>query len=407
MRVAYLVNQYPSISHTFVRREIEGLEELGVGVARYSMRPTPLEALPDPADRRERELTAALLAPGGNALMLSVARVAASRPAAFARAQALSMAVGKRSDRGLLRNLAYLAEACALLEAFERDPVDHLHAHFGTNPAAVAMLTRVLGGPSYSFTAHGPEEFDKPDLLSLREKINHASFVVGVSSFGRSQLYRYCDAHQWDKIHVVRCGVDASYVARRPTALPERPRFVSVGRLCEQKGQLLLVEAAARLLQRGRKLELVLVGDGPMRKEVEALIAREGIEAHVRITGWASGETVQREIEEARVFVLPSFAEGLPVVLMEALGRGRPVISTYVAGIPELVRDNECGFLVPAGSVEHVAGAMERALDTDTKTLSAMGQVGYRRVREMHDAQDNARALLALFDRFRDARRAA
>lgn len=407
MRIAYLVNQYPSISHTFVRREIEGLEELGVEVARYSLRPTPLESLPDPADRREHELTTALLGAGGNALMLSVARVAASRPAAFARAQALSMAVGKRSDRGLLRNLAYLAEACALLEALEREPVDHLHAHFGTNPAAVAMLTRVLGGPSYSFTAHGPEEFDKPDLLCLREKIAHASFVVGVSSFGRSQLYRYCDADQWNKVQVVRCGVDASYVKRLPTALPERPRFVSVGRLCEQKGQLLLVQAAAQLLHGGRALELVLVGDGPMRREVEAVIAREGIEPHVRITGWASGETVQREIEDARVFVLPSFAEGLPVVLMEALGRGRPVISTYVAGIPELVQDNECGFLVPAGSVEHVASAMERALDCDTRRLSAMGQLGYQRVRAMHDAQANARSLLELFARFSGARRAA
>ncbi len=400
MRIAYLVNQYPSISHTFVRREIEGLEQLGAQVARYSLRPMPLEGLPDPLDRRERQITTALLARGGKALLPSMARVAASRPAAFARAQALTVCTGKRTDRGLLRNFAYLAEACALLEAFEKDPVDHLHAHFGTNSAAVAMLTRVLGGPTYSFTAHGPEEFDKPDLLALREKIAHAAFVVGVSSFGRSQLYRYCDAEQWHKVQVVRCGVDRSYTKRAPTPLPERPRFVSVGRLCEQKGQLLLVQATAQLLHEGRSLELVLVGDGPMRKEVESVIAREKIGDHVRITGWASGETVQREIEDARVFVLPSFAEGLPVVLMEALGRGRPVISTYVAGIPELVLDNECGFLVPAGSVEHVARAMARALDSDTEALSAMGQLGYQRVREMHDAHTNAKALLVLFERF-------
>jgi len=264
------------------------------------------------------------------------------------------------------------------------------------------MLARVLGGPSYSFTAHGPEEFDKPDLLGLREKIAHAAFVVGVSSFGRSQLYRYCDAEQWDKVQVVRCGVDESYVKHTPTPLPEHPRFVSVGRLCEQKGQLLLVKATAKLVREGHSLELVLVGDGPMRKEVEQVIAREGIGEHVRITGWASGETVQREIEQARVFVLPSFAEGLPVVLMEALGRGRPVISTYVAGIPELVGDNECGFLVPAGSVDAVADAMRRALTSSTDQLSSMGETGYRRVTEMHDARTNAGILLGLFERFAD-----
>jgi colanic acid/amylovoran biosynthesis glycosyltransferase len=399
VRIAYLVNQYPSISHTFVRREIEGLEQLGAQVSRFSLRPIPAEALRDPADQREREITTALLAHGGKALLPSVARVAAARPRQFARAQALTLRTGQRSDRGLVRNFAYLAEACALLEKLEREPVDHLHAHFGTNSAAVAMLTRVLGGPSYSFTAHGPEEFDKPDLLALREKIAHAAFVVGVSSFGRSQLYRYCDAEHWDKVQVVRCGVDASYVARAPTPVPERPRFVSVGRLCEQKGQLLLVQAAAQLVHKGRELELVLVGDGPMRKEVEALIAREKLERHVRITGWASGETVQREIEEARIFVLPSFAEGLPVVLMEALGRGRPVISTYVAGIPELVLDGECGFLVPAGSVDGVAQAMERALDTSTERLTQMGLTGYARVRDMHDARANAQVLLELFQR--------
>jgi colanic acid/amylovoran biosynthesis glycosyltransferase len=209
---------------------------------------------------------------------------------------------GLRSERGLLRNFAYLAEACALVEELARRNVRHVHAHFGTNSAAVAMLARELGGPSYSFTVHGPEEFDKPDLIALRAKIARAAFVVGVSSFGRSQLYRYCEAQHWDKLQVVRCGLDQSYVERAPTPVPDVARFVSVGRLCEQKGQLLLVEAAAQLQREGRSFELVLVGDGPMRAEVEALIAREGLAERVRITGWASGEVVQSEIEAARAF---------------------------------------------------------------------------------------------------------
>ncbi len=400
MRVAYLVNQYPSISHTFVRREIEGLERLGIQVEPFSVRPMDANALPDPKDKLEVERTHALLAHGAKALLPAITRVAASRPDRFARAQALTVRTGMRSDRGLARNFAYLGEACALLEELEKREVDHVHAHFGTNSAAVAMLAHELGGPGYSFTVHGPEEFDKPDLLALREKIARSRFVVGVSSFGRSQLYRYCDAASWGKVHVVRCGVDASYVAEAPTPVPDRPRLVSVGRLCEQKGQLLLVEAAALLKNEGRTFELVLVGDGPMRPDVEAVIKREGLEKHVQITGWASGEVVRRHIEDARAFVLPSFAEGLPVVIMEALGRARPVISTYIAGIPELVQNELCGWLVPAGSVEEVARAMRSALDTPQARLTEMGLAGRERVNAMHDANKNAAALLKLFERY-------
>jgi colanic acid/amylovoran biosynthesis glycosyltransferase len=400
MRVAYLVNKYPSVSHTFIRREIKSLEKLGCEVTRYSLRPVPESALPDAADRIEVGITHAMLGKGPAAILPAAARVAASNPAAFARAEQLTMRIGLRSERGLFRNFAYLAEACALVELLEKAGVQHVHAHFGTNSAAVAMLVRELGGPSYSFTVHGPEEFDKPDLIALREKITRSAFVVGVSSFGRSQLYRYCDGAQWGKVHVVRCGVDAEYVAQAPSPVPAVPRLCSVGRLSEQKGQLLLVQAAAQLKREGHEFELVLVGDGPMRAEIEALIAREDLASHVTITGWASGAEVRKQIEAARAFVLPSFAEGLPVVLMEALGRGRPVITTYIAGIPELVQDGVNGWLVPAGSPEHVAEAMRAALAATPEQLSTMGQRGYERVREMHDADANARTLLALFERY-------
>ena len=400
MRVAYLVNQYPSISHTFIRREIQALERLGVKVMRYSLRPMEGQTMPDPLDQRELSVTRAVLAKGARALLPSVARMAARHPERFARAEALTVRIGVRSERGILRNFAYLAEACALAEELAKCDVHHVHAHFGTNSAAVALLAHVLGGPSYSFTAHGPEEFDKPDLIALREKIDHAAFVVGVSSFGRSQLYRYANMADWEKVHVVRCGVDGRYFESPPSPVPDVPRLASVGRLSEQKGQLLLVRAAAKLKREGRQFELVLVGDGPLRGELEAVIAREQLGQHVRITGWASGDEVQREIEAARVFVLPSFAEGLPVVLMEALARARPVITTYIAGIPELVRDGQEGWLVPAGSVDDVADAMRKALDTPVDELMRMGQSGRERVREMHDVDANARALLSLFERY-------
>ena len=400
MRVAYLINQYPAISHTFVRREIEALEGLGLLVERFSMRQMDSATMLDPLDRQENARTCALLGGGIAGLVSPVVRALGMHPESFARAELLAARTGLHSERGLLRHQAYLAEACLLIEELRARKVDHVHAHFGTNSAEVAMLAHVLGGPSYSFTVHGPEEFDKPDLISLREKIARAAFVVAVSNFGQSQLYRYCEAKHWPKVHVVRCGLDDSYIGGAPTPVPDVPRLVSVGRLCEQKGQLLLVKAAAKPRRAGLDFELVLVGDGPLRAELEALIASERLSKHVRITGWATGAGVQREIEAARALVLPSFAEGLPVVLMEAMARGRPAISTYVAGIPELVRDGDNGWLIPAGSQDALVDAMRAALSTSATRLSEMGRSGYARVRKMHDATANARKLLGLFERY-------
>src|SRR5439155_26884638 len=209
---------------------------------------------------------------------------------------------------------------------------------------------------------HGPEEFDHPEALALDEKIEHAAFVVAVSSFGRSQLYRWCPPAQWGKIRVVHCGVDASFLGGDPVPVPDVPRVVCVGRLAEQKGQILLLRALAVLAAEGITCELVLAGDGPLRPAIEAETARLRLAGCVRITGWLDGAAVRREIESARGLVLPSFAEGLPVVLMEALALGRPVVSTFVAGIPELVRDGVHGWLVPAGDVDALAGAVGELL---------------------------------------------
>lgn len=399
MKIAYLVNQYPFLSHSFVRREIHGLESSGaVAVARYSVRDVKGASV-DPDDAAEAARTHALLGQGAAQLLTDALRVALRRPVQVARSAALAARLGLRSDRGVARHAAYLAEACALARDLEARGVTHVHAHFGTNSATVAMLASRITGGTWSFTAHGPEEFDKPLSIGLAEKIADAAFVVGVSSFGRSQLYRHAKVGSWKKIHVVHCGVDASFLATPPTPVPDGRRLVCVGRLCEQKGQLLLVEAAAQLRAEGVELELLLVGDGELRAPIEALIARHELEDTVRITGWLGGADVRDAIEGARAFVLPSFAEGLPVVIMEALARGRPVISTYVAGIPELVVPGECGWLVPAGSVAALADAMRQALATPPTALTAMGQRGRERVEADHDARREAEKLGALLAR--------
>jgi glycosyltransferase involved in cell wall biosynthesis len=308
----------------------------------------------------------------------------------------MTFRIGVRSERGLLRHFAYLLEACVLRRWAKASGVQHIHSHFGTNSTAVAMLCRVLGGPGYSFTVHGPEEFDKPGLISLATKIELATFVVAVSEYGRAQLWRLTAASDWDKIHVVRCGVDQRFLLAASTKVPDVRRFVCIGRLSEQKGQLVLLRAAAKLVKAGVEFEIVLIGDGELRGMLESAIDEFGLQEHIKLAGWQTPEQIRAHIESSRAVVIPSFAEGLPVVIMEALALRRPVISTYVAGIPELVIPGETGWLVPAGAVSPLVDAMVAALECSTDTLQEMGENGHAMVAERHNAEKNAIQLNAL-----------
>jgi glycosyltransferase involved in cell wall biosynthesis len=374
MRIAYLVNRYPRTSHSFIRREIEAVEAHGVEVMRLSQRPLD-EALATEADVAELRRTRIILAEGvlGHAIALLHAL---RRPVSLARTLALAVRLGWRSERGLLRHLVYAAEACVLVRWLREAEVEHLHAHFGTNSATVAMLCRELGGPPFSFTVHGPDEFDKPEFLGIPEKIRRAAFVVAISSYGRAQLWRWARHDDWDKIHVVRCGLEGNLLNTPQTPVPMEPRLVCVARLGAQKGHLLLIEAAARLVEEGTELELVLVGDGPLRAEVEALVRRRGLEGRVRIAGWMGAAAVREQVIRSRALVLPSFAEGLPVVIMEALALGRPVVTTAIAGTPELVQPGLTGWLVPAGEVDPLVDAMRSALRESPARLAEMGRTG-------------------------------
>lgn len=410
MKIAYLVNQYPKVSHTFIRREILALEQLGAEVSRYSSRGHDAD-LADPEDLREQARTRVLLPRGSEVtawlrLAIDVLSVALARPRHFLSALARTFQIGVNGDRPLLVHFAYLAQACRLTRWMETDGCTHLHAHFGTNPAAIALLCRHLGAPSYSFTVHGPEEFDKPDAIALPTKIRHCAFVVAVSSFGRSQLYRWTDPSAWSKVRVVRCGVDARFLeyssnSSNSVGPSEEPTLVCVGRLCAQKGQLLLIEAMARARSAGVRFKLVLAGDGEMRTQIEARASELGIRSYIRITGWIGSDQVRAEILAARAMVLPSFAEGLPVALMEAMALGRPVITTMIAGIPELVQQGFNGWLLPAGNVDALVDALVDCCSRKPEELRAMGHHGAARVAALHDAKSQASVLLTMFDECR------
>jgi colanic acid/amylovoran biosynthesis glycosyltransferase len=226
--------------------------------------------------------------------------------------------------------------------------------------------------------------------------IHDAAFAVAISEFTRSQIYKWCTLDDWSKVHVVHCGVDAMFLSGAIRPVPKRPRLVNVGRLSEQKGQFLLVQAAARLRDQGLDFELIIVGDGPLRGELQKLIDRLDLQERVRITGYLSNLEVRQELEAARALVLPSFAEGLPVAIMESLALGRPVISTYIAGIPELVEPGISGWLVPAGAIEPLVDAMSEVLGAQPDRLGRMGEAGAARVTQQHDANKEAMKLAEL-----------
>ncbi|MBB5392877.1 MULTISPECIES: glycosyltransferase family 4 protein [unclassified Herbaspirillum] len=395
MKIAYLVNQYPKVSHSFIRREIAAMERQGFEVQRIALRGWDAEVV-DRDDKAERERTEYVLRDGMGALLKDVVGAALERPQAFLKSLVLAMRMARNGERALPYHLAYLAEAARVVRMMRRSGALHLHAHFGTNSAEIAMLAQCLGGAQYSFTVHGPEEFDKPVQLGLGEKIHRSAFTVAISSYGRSQLFRWAGHRDWRKVGIVHCGLEPAFYAGEQSAPSAAPRLVCVGRLCEQKGQLLLVEAAHLLEQAGVGFELVLAGDGEMRREIEGVIAQYGLQEKIRITGWIGSEQVRAELLAARALVLPSFAEGLPVVLMEAMSLHRPVLTTYVAGIPELVKDDENGWLFPAGDIEELARAMRACLESSPARLEQMGRAAYARVVERHSVDTEAGKLAAM-----------
>lgn len=396
MKVAYFVNQYPKVSHSFIRREILALERQGMRIQRFALRGWSGE-LADAADVLERERTHYVLRNGLPGLLKASFMMMATRPLTLFKTLSLALKMGLKAERPLPYHLIYLAEACYLVPLLHNSGVKHLHAHFGTNSAEVIMLAGALSGIPYSFTVHGSEEFDRPEYIGFEEKIARSAFVAAVTSYTRSQLYRWSAQKDWMKINVVHCGLDKAFHDVPAVGIPERPRLVCVGRLCEQKGHVLLVEAVARLVSRGLDVEMVFAGDGEKRAEVEAMIAAFGLNRHIRITGWISGEQVREELLAARALVLPSFAEGLPVVIMEAMALRRPVLTTYVGGIPELVNPEENGWLFPAGSIDDLTAAMESCLRLPVAALEDMGEKARSRVLLRHDIEREAQKLIALF----------
>lgn len=385
--IGYLTDCYPATSHTFVQREVLALRALGVDVRTFSTHRAGPEHVLSKDDRDAFATTFALLPVAPRALLRAHARALAEAPAAYLRTLASAVAAA-RSARARLWQLFYFAEAVILWRRCRAGGIRHVHAHF-TRPAAdAALLAARLGGRAdasapwtWSFSAHGADIYDT-DATALAAKVRDARFVVCVSHYGRAELMKLVGEEHWPKLRVVRCGIDLTRYpplgARRANAAGPL-RILTVGRLVAVKGQAVLLDAFARLLASGVEAELTIVGDGPLRSELEAAAARAGVAERVRFAGRVGQDDLLAHYEAADVFVLTSVAEGIPVVLMEAMATELPVVASDITGIPELVADGEEGILVPAGRADLFAEALS-VLAREPGRRAQMGRAGRRRV---------------------------
>lgn len=391
MKIGYLMNSYPMTSTTFIRREIESLEELGIEIKRYAVRQWN-EPLVDPLDIADQAKTHYLLTNNLLGLFSAFMLVLATNFVGFLRALNLWRKVCKNAGGISVKHVAYLLQATYFYRQSKRDGIQHVHSHFATNATTVAMLAQALGGVSYSFTSHGPDEFVDPTISSMGLKIHHAAFVVAISNYCRVQLVRFSNYAYWDKIIIVHCGLKIEEFDARFDFDKDNQNLVCVGRLCPQKGQLLIPQAIAQLKHEFPHMKVHFIGDGESRPALEAAIKTYDVGALVQLHGWMANRDVRKMIANCRLFLLPSFAEGLPVVIMEAFALGRPVISTYIAGIPELV-DTKCGWMIPAGSIQDIVVAIRKGLTATPNELSAMGKEGRARVEQEHDLKKIAKQL--------------
>ena len=410
--VCYVTSHYPALSHTFVMREILGLRAAGVEVDTVSVHRADAAGLLAEADRREAERTWNIFPLEARTFLRAHGRALLAHPVAYFRALSAALHAAPGGLRGYLWQLFYFAEAIVLWDHAKRAGARHLHAHLANVAADICWWASEFGNSAegaknrvavgtknwrWSFTMHGPTELFAVERFNLARKVAGADRVICISDFTRSQLMYLTEPDHWAKLAVVHCGAD---LGRYPLVAPRQgPGFVvlCVARLAPQKGLEVLLSAVKQLADGGTDAKLVLVGEGPMRARLGRQAERLGITDRVVMEGAVGQDEMAVYYACADVFCLPSFAEGVPVVLMEAMASGRAVVTTRVAGVPELVDDGVSGLLVAPGNAGQLAAALER-LATSPEEREKMGLAGRQKIVEEFDAESCAVQLATIFE---------
>ena len=397
MKLAYLLNIYPLISTTFIRREIGAIEALGQPVERFALRNWD-DKLVDPEDIAEQARTHYIITGSKAALLWDVLLTCLLHPVRTLRLLPLWWQVWRNAGRNFVAHVAYLLEAIAFARRARARGIDHVHTHFSTNATTVAMFARRLGGPSYSFTVHGPDELvpGEPARLSIREKARDAAFIVAITRYCRDRIVEEAPEAA-AKVRIVHCGINLDDFPYDP-APTESSRIICIGRLCANKGQIHIPPAVAAVIREFPDLIVELIGGGDDEAALREAIRQHGVEKNVILHGWGTGDYVREQLIAGRAMLLPSYAEGLPIGIMEAFAIGRPVLSTTIAGIPELL-DESCGWIFAPGDEDAIAEALRGIMRATPEQRAALGAEARRRVEERHDLFKSAATLL---DYFRD-----
>ncbi len=394
--IAYLTGDYPKVSHTFILREVQAVRAAGVPVITCSIRKPAETDFKGREELQARAETFYVIAAAKNPVRLLAAhgRAVLRGPGLWLSTLALAIRMRSPGLKAFLWQLFYFLEAGVLAQHLRDNRVWHLHNHFGNSSCSVAVLAARLAGIPFSFTEHGPAIFFEVDRWSLPEKIARARFVVAITHFCRSQLMLFSDPAHWGKIAIVHCGLDPSLYRRDAASFGKRVAFV--GRLDPVKGALLLIEAMSEVLKTHPDATLTLAGDGPARASAEARARDLGIAGSVHFAGYMTQPQVADLLATSDMLVLPSFAEGLPVVYMEALASRIPVVASRVAGVQELVVDGETGFTVPPGDVASLVDRMLHLM-ADPALAARMGEAGRTAVEREHDIAREGAWLADLF----------
>jgi glycosyltransferase involved in cell wall biosynthesis len=362
VRIGYFTGIYPRATDTFIQREVKGLRARGIDVRTFSIRKTGSDHDVGPEVLEEKRNTSYLLPANPIGLLMDNLAGFACGPARYFRTLWLAFRTARPGWRGLLYQMFYFQEAVILARMLRRQEIGHLHNHLGDVSGTVTMLASALTDIGFSITIHGPHIFFDPTHWALREKVRFSRFIVCISHNCKSQMMLFSDQADWSRFQVVHCGVDPHqfrYIEVRRQAR----KFLYAGRLAAEKGLPVLFESLRLLAQQGHDYELTLIGDGDERKSLEASARQLGIADRLVFAGFASQDGVRDHLLQSDIFILPSFAEGVPVSLMEAMACGVPVIATQVGGIAELIESGETGLLVPASDAIALRDAIARYLN--------------------------------------------
>lgn len=397
MKIAYLLSHYPTLAHTYLLREVRGLRAQGIDVHVASIRRHGLdEASLPPEEREEAQRTFYILGSGAPALIAALLRTAVSRPAPFLRGLARAISMGAWNPRKTVYSLAYFVEAVSAGTWMLRNGISHFHTHYATTPGLLLVTVFPI---TMSMTIHGYEEFIDPYGKFLPEKIAACRFACAISRFARSQMIYIVPYEMWDRIDVSPLGINVATYAPVPFRESPQPfEIICVGRLTAVKAHQVLLGAVERLVRSGRNVRLRLVGGGEEQPAIERRIADLGIGDHVILDGWKTQSEVRELYSRSDAFALASCAEGVPVVLMEAMAMRIPCVATRITGIPELIRDGVEGLLVTPSDEEEMAAAIARLYD-DAELRLRVAEAGRQKIITHYNLEMNVERLAGIFSR--------